>query len=222
MEKTKDNRIWETYWSGDDDHSWWKRPAPDVLEFISTQSPQERPNVLDLGAGLGRHAIAFAQAGFSVSATDASESAVSHLRRWAEDLSLQIPTQVCDVLGDCFPDGSFDIVLSYNVIYHGSRNLFAAAIDHVRALLRTGGLFYFTCPTREDGKYGFGEEVALHTYLCEKSVTPGDIHYFADKVDLEDFLSGFRRLSMKKEEGYWSNRGVQQFYSNWRVLAEKA
>ena len=221
MEKTEDNRIWEAYWSGNDDHSWWKRPDPGVLKFISTQSAEERPDVLDLGSGLGRHAIAFAQAGFSVSATDASEIAVSHLRKLAKDLSLEIPTQVCDVLGDSFPDERFDIVLSYNVIYHGSRNLFAAAINHVHALLRMGGLFYFTCPTREDGKYGFGEEVARHTYLCEKSVTPGDIHYFADKVDLEDFLSGFHRLSMEKEEGYWSNRGVQQFYSNWRVLAEK-
>ncbi|MCK4413118.1 MAG: class I SAM-dependent methyltransferase [Candidatus Eisenbacteria sp.] len=222
MEKTKDNRSWEAYWSGDHDHSWWKRPDPHVLEFISTQSPERLPHVLDLGSGLGRHAIAFAQAGFLVSATDASESAVSHRRKWAADLSLRIPTQVCDVLGDSFPDGSFDLVLSYNVIYHGSRNLFAAVIDHVHALLRTGGLFYFTRPTRADGKYGFGEEVALHTYHCERSITPGGIHYFADKADLEDFLSGFRRLSMEKEEAYWSNRGVQQFYSTCHVLAETA
>ncbi len=83
MEETKDNRIWEAYWNDNDDHSWWKRPDPDVLRFISTQSPEERPNVLDIGSGLERHAIAFAQARFSVSATDASESAVSHLRVWA-------------------------------------------------------------------------------------------------------------------------------------------
>jgi len=99
MKKTKGNQIREDYWSGDDDHSWWKRPDPDVLDFISTQSPEERPDVLDLGSGLGRHAIAFARAGFSVSATDASETAGSPLRRWAEELSLEITTQVCDVLG---------------------------------------------------------------------------------------------------------------------------
>ncbi len=221
MRETRRNQIWESYWSGDDDHSWWRRPAPEVLEFIAAQSPEERPDVLDLGCGLGRHAVTFAQAGFSVSATDASESAISHLRKWAEDLSLQIRTRVCDVLGDSFQERSFDIVLSYNVIYHGYRNQFAAAIDHVHSLLRKGGLFYFTCPTREDGKYGFGEEVAPHTYLCEKAITPGDLHYFADEIDLADLLSGFRQLSREKDEGYWRNQGVQQFYSNWRVLVEK-
>lgn len=86
----RDQRIWEEYWRGDQDHSWWNCPAPEVLDFIASQSPEERPDVLDLGCGLGRHAIAFAQAGFSVTAADASENAISHLARWAKDLSLRI------------------------------------------------------------------------------------------------------------------------------------
>ncbi|MCK4858303.1 MAG: class I SAM-dependent methyltransferase, partial [candidate division Zixibacteria bacterium] len=88
------------------------------MEFIASQSPEERPNVLDLGCGLGRHAIAFAQSGFSVTATDSSQSAVWYLQKRAEELSLQIRTEVCDALGDSFSKESFNIVLSYNVIYH--------------------------------------------------------------------------------------------------------
>ena len=218
----KDKRIWEDYWRGDEDHSWWKRPAPEVVQFIASQSPKELPEVLDLGCGLGRHAIAFAQAGFSVTATDASESAVSHLSKWAEDLSLEIRVLVCDVLSDLLPENGFDIVLAYNVIYHGCRHEFSAATDHVRRILRTDGLFYFTCPTRDDGKYGFGQEVAPHTFLCEKSVTPGDIHYFADEADLTELLSGFLQVDRDKNEGYWDNRGTRQFHSSWCVLARKA
>jgi 2-polyprenyl-3-methyl-5-hydroxy-6-metoxy-1,4-benzoquinol methylase len=221
MEEEERNHIWESYWGGEEDHSWWKRPAPEVLEFIASQSPEERPNVLDLGCGLGRHATAFAQAGFSVTATDSSENAVSHLRKWAEELALPIRVEVCDVLGGNLSKESFDIVLSYNVIYHGYRREFAAAIRHVHSLLKPGGLFYFTCPSRADGKYGSGEQVAPHTFKCEKSVTPGDIHYFADRADLDELLSGFRELSRKKEEGHWNNRGEEQFYSNWHILAEK-
>jgi len=221
MERSESNDIWELYWSGGKDYAWWKCPAPEVLEFIASQSPEERPNVLDLGCGLGRHAIAFAQSGFSVTATDSSQSAVSCLQKWAEELSLQIRTEVCDALGDSFSRESFNIVLSYNVIYHGYRKQFAAAIRYVHFLLKRGGLFYFTCPSREDGKYGFGKQVAPHTFLCEKSVTPGDIHYFADDADLYDLLSGFRQLSRKKKEGYWNNKGEEQFYSSWHILAEK-
>jgi SAM-dependent methyltransferase len=215
-------RVWEDYWQGDEDHSWWKRPAPEVAEFIASQSPRERPDVLDLGCGLGRHAIAFAQAGFSVTAADVSATAISHLSKWAQDMSLEIRVLVCDVLSDLLPESSFDIVLAYNVIYHGYREQFSAAIDHVRRLLRTGGLFYFTCPTREDAKYGFGQEVAPHTFLCEKSVTPGDIHYFADEEDLDQLLSGFLQVDRAKREGYWDNRGKRQFYSSRHLLVRKA
>lgn len=91
----------------------------------------------------------------------------------------------------------------------------------MHSLLKRGGLFYFTCPRREDGKYGLGEQVAPHTFLCEKSVTPGDIHYFADEADLDELLSGFCQLSRKTTEGYWNNKGEEQFYSSWHILAEK-
>jgi SAM-dependent methyltransferase len=218
---TRDKQIWEDYWRSGEDHWWWKRPAPEVVEFIASQSPQERPDVLDLGCGPGRHAIAFAGAGFTVTASDASEEAIAHLAGWARDLSLHIRTLVGDVTSESLPEESFDIVLAYNVIYHGRRRQFAAAIQRVRRLLRSDGLFYFTCPTREDGKYGFGPEVAPHTFLCDKSVTPGDIHYFADQADLDRMLSGFQEIYRKKKEGYWENRGERQFYSNWHLLARK-
>jgi len=213
--------LWDNYWRDESQHARWERPTPEVLAFIATQSPQARPEVLDLGCGLGRHAIALAQAGFRVTAVDASAVAIAHLQAWAERLGLLLHTRVCDVLDEALPDGAFDMVLSYNVLYHGRRERFARAIARVRALLKSGGLFFFTCPTRQDGKYGYGEQVAPHTYLCTKSITPGDMHYFADEADLDEFLAGFRLLARNRDEGWWNNAGEQQFYSNWQVLAEK-
>ena len=212
--------AWESYWNNQDSHDWWKKPAPEVLEFIRSLSPSKKPKVLDLGCGLGRHAIAFALAHFKVTATDASPTAIQHLVEWARALELQIETLVCDMLDDALPGESFDIVLSYNVIYHGSRSRFARSIRHVQALLKRGGIFFFTCPSRQDGKYGFGEMLAPHTFRCTKSVTPGDIHYFADEEDLDELLDGFHSIVRWKSEGYWNNDGEQQFYSNWHIRAE--
>jgi SAM-dependent methyltransferase len=213
--------TWDAYWQGEGDHSWWKDPAPEVMEFIASQSPDEHPDILDLGCGVGRHAIAFAQAGFSVTACDTSQEAISYLTKWADDLSLEITAVICDFLSGRLPDDTFDIVLAYNVIYHGFRNQFFDAVEHVHHILKRNGLFYFSCPTRDDGKYGFGQEVAPHTFMCEQSITPGDIHYFADEEDLNEMLSGFREIAREKREGYWDNRGTRQFYSNWHVLVRK-
>ena len=215
------SNVWESYWSNKDHWDWWKKPAPQVLDLIRSLSPSEKPKVLDLGCGLGRHAIAFASAQFSVTATDASAIAIQHLTEWARSLQLSIEAHVCDVLADTLPAETFDVVLSYNVIYHGSREQFAQAIRQAWKLLKRNGIFFFTCPSRQDGKYGFGEQVAPHTYRCTKSVTPGDIHYFADEYDLDELLDDFQTIARWKSEGYWDNQGEQQFYSNWHVRAEK-
>jgi tellurite methyltransferase len=212
---------WEIYWNNLSTHDYWEKPAPEVLDFIRSLSALKSPAVLDLGCGLGRHAIAFALAGFTVTATDSSQTAVRHLKKWAEGEHLSVETRADDMLDNALLGRVFDIVLSYNVIYHGSRERFARAIQYVYKLLKPKGLFFFTCPSRQDGKYGFGEMVAPHTYSCEKSVTPGDIHYFSDEQDLDELLEGFQLIKRWKSEGYWNNRGGRQFYSNWHVLAEK-
>jgi tellurite methyltransferase len=214
-------RGWEAYWAEERNHAWWERPAPTVVELVESLSPRDSPRVLDLGCGLGRHAVAFAAAGFHVTATDASREAVSHLEEWAGDLGLAVCTRVCDASETGLPAASFDIVLSYNVIYHGYREQFAGAIAHARDLLKPQGLFFFTCPSGEDGKYGAGAQLAPHTFACDTSLVPGDIHYFSSEDDLDELLDGFTTLTRRRHEHYWDNQGERQFSSYWQILAQK-
>ncbi|MCK4514435.1 MAG: class I SAM-dependent methyltransferase [Spirochaetaceae bacterium] len=159
--------VWEAYWNKQDNHDWWKKPAPEVLELIRSLSPVERPRVLDLGCGLGRHAIAFALAQFSVTATDSSTTAIQHVTEWARSLRLPIETRVRDVLDDPLSHETFDVVLSYNVLYHGSRKQFAQAIQHVRISLTRKGLLFFTCPSRRMNQ----RSLAL-TWTARRAVAP--------------------------------------------------
>ncbi len=216
------NQHWREYWTNkQEDHELWKKPSKHVLSFIESISPAEYPKVLDLGCGLGRHAIAFALAGHNVCATDATEEAVSQTMQWAEQLELNIDGHVCDMLAQPVEPGSMDVVLSYNVIYHGLREQYKQAIDHIHTLLRPGGLFWFTCHTRGDGKYGFGPEIAPHTFEAERSITPGDVHYFTSKEELDELLAEYAIESIELSEGTWNNKGTEQFFSNWIVLARK-
>jgi predicted RNA methylase len=89
-----------------------QKPAPEVLDFIRSISPIERPKVLDLGCGLGRHAIAFALAQFLITATDASATAVQHVVDWASSLHLSIEARVCDVLDDSLPNETNSYIIS--------------------------------------------------------------------------------------------------------------
>ncbi len=212
---------WEQFWSLEGNHDFWERPAPEVVAFSETLSPVAMPRVLDQGCGLGRHAILFAALGFTVTASDASATAVAHVQDWAQRAGLQIDTRVCDALQDDFAPASFDVVLSYNVIYHGYREVFSARIQHIRELLRMGGLFFLTAHTRRDQKYGEGQQVAPHTYLSPNSITPGDMHYFTDEADLRELLAGFEIESLALDEHEWELNGQPRFASNYIVIARR-
>lgn len=209
--------FWDRVWAADENHGFWEKVSPEVVELIRVESPEKRPDVLDLGCGLGRNAIVFAESGFHVTATDLSAAAVSHLQEWAGKLGLHVRALVCDFVDDPFPPESFDIVLSINVIYHARRTQVVRGIANVRRWLKHGGIFYFTFPSREDGEYGKGEELAPHTFELES----GHVHYHADEKDLEALLDGFRILSRNKRKHHWDRDGVPQFSSRWRVMAEK-
>jgi len=209
--------FWDSAWKDGDDSEFWKTVAPEVLDLVHSQSPRDRPEVLDLGCGLGRNAMAFAQAGFRVTAVDLSPAAVSHAGEWARSLGLEVRTQVCDFLEDGFAPGSFDIVLSYNVLYHTHREQVARTIGNIRHWLKRHGLFYFTFPTREDGQYGEGIELAPHTFQIE----PGHMHYYADEADLDELLEGFSVLSRHRREHHYDRNDGPLFSSRWRVLAER-
>ncbi len=214
--------LWEKYWDEDRNHEYWEKPSPQVLDFIRSLNPHTHPRVLDLGCGLGRHAIAFALAGFDVTVTDSSEAAIQHTQEWARNAELKIDAKVCDMAEQGFDENSFDVILSYNVIFHGYREDFVRAIAHVADLLRPGGLFYFTAHSRRDAKYGQGPCVAPHTYLSPNSITPGDMHYFVDEADIDEVLADFSILSRSLDEGHRDIKGQSQFYSNWTVIAERS
>jgi len=216
-DKEEREQFWERVWRDPGSREFWAKVSPEVVELVRTQSPKERPDVLDLGCGPGRNAIAFAQAGFKVTATDLSAEAVSNLSDRAGKLGLQVRTLVCDFVDDPFPPESFDIVLSIQALYHGPRAQVAHAIGNVLRWLKRGGIFYFTFPTRQHGEYGKGKELAPHTF----ELAPGHIHYYADEEDLRTLLGGFKLLSLGRHEHMREKDGVPQLASQWRILAEK-
>ena len=83
----KQKTFWESIWNKDSKegiwtHELWKEVSPEIVSLIQSQSPDERPDVLDLGCGLGRHTI-------NVTGVDLSLSAIIHARGWADELGLQ-------------------------------------------------------------------------------------------------------------------------------------
>jgi len=212
---------WDVRWRTESQSEYWRTPAPSVMRFIETCRPGEGKRALDLGTGIGRHALAIAENGFHVLALDESQTAIDTLRNTAKERGLSIDTMVSDYFQANLAPDSFDIIVAYNVIYHGDYGFFLRSVDLCGRILRKGGQLFFTCPTRRDGKYGSGEKVAEHTYRSQNSLHPGDVHYFADEETLRSVLDGFEIVSLDRVEHDWDHDGVIQFSSNWEVIAQK-
>jgi SAM-dependent methyltransferase len=92
--------------------------------------------LLEVGAGTGQDSAAFQREGFAVVAVDLSPGMVEHCR------AKNIEAHVMDFLHLDFPAGSFDAVFAMNCLLHVPNHDLPAVLAAIRALLRSGGLFF--------------------------------------------------------------------------------
>ncbi len=122
----------------------WLVPANEAAFLAERWTGLAFRDFLDMGCGLGRHAIYMARKGFNVDGVDVSEEAVAHLEQWACRERLKIRVQQANMLCLPFEDSRFDCIMAYNVIYHTDTAGFKAALGELRRVLRPGGELFLT------------------------------------------------------------------------------
>ncbi|MEM7044826.1 MAG: class I SAM-dependent methyltransferase, partial [Pseudomonadota bacterium] len=70
---------WDKLWQVDEGRADWLEPDPDVVVFAKSRFDASDRRALDLGCGVGRHALALAAIGFDTSAMDASPAGLGVL-----------------------------------------------------------------------------------------------------------------------------------------------
>jgi SAM-dependent methyltransferase len=111
----------------------------DAIDLIRRFSPKAR-DVLEIGAGRGWQAKALSEAGYKVDAIDLpSSSAIS-----GHALAREWPIRDYDGVHIPFPDQSFDVIYSSNVLEHVER--LDALTDDMTRVLRPGGIALHLVP----------------------------------------------------------------------------
>lgn len=188
---------WDEWWGQAKQRAHWSDPEPAVTELIPALESRGARRVLDVGAGIGRHSLAFARAGFDVVAIDASQTGLDEIGRSARELGLTVETRMAPFTELPIEDGSADHVLAWNVLYHGDRETVRTALAECRRVLRNDGSFQLTMLSKRHRAFRVGREVRPDTYVDERS-DKDHPHFYVDEAGFAELLdaAGFELVSL--------------------------
>jgi SAM-dependent methyltransferase len=174
--------------------------------------------VLDVGSGIGRHALAYARAGFDVVAVDASPAGVDELVQSAARAGVTVDARVAAFTALPADHGSIDHVLAWNVLYHGDAGVVRRSFTECRRVLAGGGSFQLTMLSKRHHACGAGRQIRPDTWVDERSVSDkSHPHFYVDAVALTAMLAdaGFAVVSLADVDQHPPTGAY-----HWVVLAE--
>lgn len=177
----------------------FKEPHPFIERVPPLLSEIEKPIMLDLGCGTGRHLVYFAGLGYDVYGMDNSPTAIDMSQAWLESLGLTATLTVGDMV-DRFPydDNMFDLIVSVRVINHGRLVTIRGIISEMERVIKPGGVVFVTVAT-QGNQFDTYEEIEPNTYVPLDGREKGLLHYFFTEQTLREAFANFEVISLDKD-----------------------
>jgi len=173
-------------------------PAVKATKFFKEKNIK---NIVELGAGLGRDTVYFAQNSIKVKALDYSKTAIESITNKAEKLNLTefIKPKFFDIRKKLpFEDNSIEGCFSHMLYSMALSNFDLENLNNeICRILKPGGINIYTARHTDDGDYKNGIHVGEDLYEND-----GFIVHFFSKEKVNQLSKGFEVLNIKKfEEG---------------------
>ncbi len=174
-----------------------ERNAAAILGALRAELP-DAAAVLEIGAGTGQHAVAFATACPHISwlATEHPErlpDLLPRLRAPNAPPNLQPPCAL-DVTHDDWPTGPFDVVYAANVLHIMSEDAVAALFAGAATALGSGGMLCLYGPVSIGGRYTSEGNRAFDAALRAEDASRG----IRDLAALDAFALGLVRTRLER------------------------
>jgi SAM-dependent methyltransferase len=206
--------AWDDSWKTEEGRAPWLNPDPFIISKIPKFKEEGVQKVLDLGSGVGRHTILFTKEGFDVYGMDPSPSGFKYTLNWfkREKLSPKL------ILGEMsqlpFKSDAFDLIVAWNVIYHGTVEIINKTVNEITRCLRKDGYFLYTLISTKHNQFGCGREIEKNTFVIEAEKEKAYPHHYFNEEEIARFFGGFIHLTCEDKE---------QFYPglfHWHLLSK--
>lgn len=198
----------------------WKEPSMESYYLLHRWKEQGKEQFLDLGCGIGRHTILFANNGYNTHGFDLSQEAIDRTKQWADELNLKVQCKTGDMLNLPYEDNSFECILCKNVISHTDTNGMIKMADEIKRVLKNDGECYLTLGSKNT--WGWKQDwpkVDENTKIrIEDGPENGIPHFYADYDLIKEIFKSFTIINIYE---------VQEFYENgnssyqFQVLVKK-
>lgn len=209
---------------GDDVEKSYKTPAIEAYYLLERWKNQGKKDFLDLGCGLGRHAILFAKNEFVVSAFDISSDAIEETRRLAVKEKLELDYQIGDMLHLPYADESQDCIYCRGVITHSDTAGIKEAIAQLYRVLRKDGECYVTLCSKDSDEWRYNwKQIDENTKIKEEEGPEYGIpHFFADYNLIFELFRDFQIQSVQQVVDYYdSDTGQHEACFHYHILIRK-
>ncbi len=192
----------------------WNEPSEDIYYYVNRWKRKNYTCFLDLGCGLGRHSILFAENGFNTYSYDLSQYGIDVLDKKARELGLSIKTTVGDINKLPFDDSMFDCLLAYHVISHTDTSGIKIIISEINRVLKSHGEFFITLCSKnspsftEKGYPRIDENTIVKTEEPELNVP----HYYSDLDDVRDLFKDFELIRIRHIEDIFKDTSGWHYF----------
>jgi tellurite methyltransferase len=191
---------WDRRWQAEEGRADWLEPEREVIAAAELCYAAGGRVALDIGCGIGRHALALAAMGYNVTAIDGSDSGLAYATNDAQRQGLSLDFRNGSMLSLPLADASCDYVLAWNVIYHGDGGVVDQCVAEIARVLKPGGIYQGTMLSKRNGNFGKGREVASDTFVIDAISDKAHPHFYCDARTLTEIFKDFELWSLADRE----------------------
>lgn len=190
-------KAWDQAWQTESGRAEWMTPEPFVVESVPLLRAAGVQRILDLGFGVGRHALLLAKAGFDVEGIDTSPNGLAFANEWARREGVTLKLTTGDMAHLPYADDEFDAILTWNVIYHGAMEIVQQTINEISRCLKPRGYLVCSLISTRHHMHGQGIEIEPRTFIIPNGGEREYPHHYFNQEDIDHCFPAFELLRLE-------------------------